>query len=107
MIERYIQTVGGVFQQTMMTSDNGDWIQYEDHIKAMRDFYDDLFHPEFGAEWQEPNGECYKAYWKGYNDAKSGVVDKKSATSCRMFAIDEPHTGWLTLEDIMSDNFKV
>ena len=35
-------------------------------INILLDTRTDMFHPEFGTEWREPDGELYKAYHEGF-----------------------------------------
>src|SRR3990172_7194887 len=103
MIDRYNCISGG----SMLQSAEGDWLRYDDCIKVMRDHYDDLFHPEFGVEWQEPHGECYKAYWGGHKDALAKVVDKKMTSIPPSLGRAGCDRGQLNFDDFMSGNFKV
>ncbi len=41
-------------------------ILHEEWVQAM--------HPEFGSEWQEPDGELYKAYIRGLEDGRAQAL---------------------------------
>lgn len=57
-------------------------LQQRIHIAKLEarneDWYTDMFHPEFGSEWAD-DGECTKAYMKGYIAAmqQKEVVKKR------------------------------
>lgn len=46
--------------------------------EIVTEVYTDLFHPEFGTVWREPNGECYLAYQDGYQQGCSDSKKQKS-----------------------------
>jgi hypothetical protein len=58
----------GIFLEFDSAAD-GDFVHKlytEEQVKAMlSDYYVDLFHPEFGSEWREPDGELAKAFNEG------------------------------------------
>jgi hypothetical protein len=36
----------------------------------IKEILTDLFHPEFGSEWKEPDGACYLAYQSGIEEGR-------------------------------------
>lgn len=36
----------------------------------------DTFHPEFGTAWREPDGECWQAYQKGWDECEQHRAGK-------------------------------
>lgn len=46
------------------------------------DLYTDMFHPEFGSEWQSPDGQCHKAFMLGKAVSEQEIAKLKVRNKC-------------------------
>lgn len=69
----------------------------EAFTEVARETHTSLLHPEFGTEWREPDGECYKAYQRGRDEvtaAMTALADEWDARLRDEFHVGDEYSSW-------------